>query len=151
MGIIRNIKKSLVLPELTATNKKETLTELATAVQAEYPSLTVKNVYETLLSREALGSTGLGEGIAIPHGKIRGLEEIVVCFGRSIRGIAFESLDSKPTHLFFLLLAPEDAAASYLSSLAELTRFLKNPSACGRLLQASGQEELYAILTETGE
>ncbi|MGV1100890.1 PTS sugar transporter subunit IIA [Thiovibrio sp. JS02] len=150
MGLIKEIRSSLILPELAATGKKEVLQELAAAIRMVYPALETAALYAALLEREELGSTGIGEGIAIPHGKIRGLDDIVICFGRSLRGIAFDALDGKPTHLFFLLVAPEDAAARYLSSLAELSRFLKNMPIRSRLLQAAGKEELLAIFTEAG-
>ncbi len=150
MGIIKEIRSALVLPELSATGKKEVLQELAAAISAEYPSLEAAAIHAALLAREELGSTAIGEGMAIPHGKIAGLTEIVVCFGRSLRGIAFDAPDGKPTHLFFLLVAPEESAARYLSCLAELSRFLKNLPLRGRLLQAKGQEELLAIFSEAG-
>ena len=150
MGIINQIKRALVLPALTASSKKEVLRELAGAVHHEQPQLDAETLYATLLDRENLGTTGIGDGIAIPHGKIKGLPAITICFGRSRQGIAFDALDSKPTHLFFLLLAPEEVAAPYLSCLAELSRFLKNPAIRDRLLNAEDTEELLAIFSEAG-
>ena len=150
MGIISRITPGLVLPALAATSKKEALRELAGAVHHEQPQLDAEMLYAILLERENLGTTGIGDGIAIPHGKITGLAEITICFGRSRQGIAFEALDGKPTHLFFLLLAPEEAAAPYLSSLAEISRFLKNPATRERLLHAGNIAELLAIFAEAG-
>lgn len=145
---MQKIRLSLILPDLAATSKKETLLELAAAVREEYPALSATDLRDILLEREALGSTGIDEGIAIPHGKIGGIGEIILCFGRSRRGIAFDAPDGKPTHLFFLLVAPADAAAQYLSSLARLSRFLKTPHIRSRLLLAENKEELAAILAE---
>lgn len=148
MNVISNLRDNLILPDLAATSKKEVLTELAAAVSSEYPELETTELYTILRERENLGSTGIGEGVAIPHGKIRGLDRITVCFGRSVRGVPFEAQDGKPAHLFFLLLAPEDAAASYLSCLAELSRFLKNPGTRNRLLKAADKKELAEIFAE---
>ena len=150
MGIINQIQPAMILPAMRAVSKKEALRELAAAAHAARPELDTETLYVVLQEREALGSTGIGEGIAIPHGKIKGLPGITVCFGRSKQGIPFEALDGKPAHLFFLLLAPAEVAASYLSCLAELSRFLKNPQNRNRLLQAEGSEELLAILAEAG-
>lgn len=148
MGLIKGIKKELVLPELGATSKKEVLQEMAEAVHRQYPDLSSSALYSILQERESLGSTGIGDAIAIPHGKIKGLNEITICFGRSNRGIAYDAMDGKPTHLFFLLLAPEDSAAQYLSCLAELSRFLKNSQIRSRLLQAETREDLLGIFQE---
>jgi PTS system nitrogen regulatory IIA component len=101
-----------------------------------------------LLEREELGSTGIGDGIAIPHGKLPAIKKIIVCFGRSVNGVAFDAVDNRPTHLFFLLIAPEAAAAPYLSSLAELSRFLKNSQTRSRLLLAEDTDEILAIFSE---
>lgn len=148
MGIISQIPSTLILPAMRAVSKKEALKELAAVVHGARPELDPEALYAILQERETLGSTGIGDGIAIPHGKLKGLPEITVCFGRSRQGIPFDSLDGKPAHLFFLLLAPEEVAAPYLSSLAELSRFLKNPQNRNRLLHAEGSEELLAILAE---
>lgn len=148
MGLIKQINESLVLPALAAGSKKELLHELAAAIHAEFPSLDTQTVFNILQEREALGSTGIGDGIAIPHGKLKNLQGITICFGRSRKGIPFDALDGKPTHLFFLLLAPEDAAAPYLSCLAELSRFLKNAQFRERLLSAETRQELLDIFAE---
>lgn len=149
MSVISELNDKMILPNLTATTKKEVLMELAEAVHAEWQNLDTKTLYTVLRERESLGSTGIGDGIAIPHGKVNGLSKITICFGRSVKGVPFDALDGKPAHLFFLLLAPEDAAASYLSSLAELSRFLKNPQTRTRLMLATEKQELAAIFSET--
>lgn len=147
MSVIRQISEKTILPELQATTKKEALTELSEAVHALYPELAAPALYETLRNRETLGSTGIGDGIAIPHGKIDGLDAIIILFGRSIRGVPFDAQDGKSVHLFFLLLAPSASAASYLSSLAEVSRFLKNPQTRDRLLHAASSHDLAEIFS----
>ena len=148
MGLISKIKKNLIIPELTATNKKEVLHELSAAVSHEYQELNAQTLYNILVERENLGSTGIGDSIAIPHGKVKDFGEIAICFGRSKEGIAFEALDDKPAHLFFLLIAPENTTTGYLSCLAELSRFLKNSQIRSRLIKADDLEELLAIFSE---
>ncbi len=148
MSVISDINPNMILPNLSAAAKKEVLLELAEAVHTEMPDLDTKDIFKVLRERESLGSTGIGDGIAIPHGKLKRLSKITICFGRSVRGVPFDSMDGKPAHLFFLLLAPEEAAASYLSSLAELSRFLKNPQNRSRLMLASDKEEIEAIFAE---
>lgn len=147
MSLISELSDKMILPDLTATSKKEVLMDLARAVQDEYPDLETEDLYAILRERESLGSTGIGEGIAIPHGKIKNLSKITICFARSIHGVPFDSIDGKPAHLFFLLLAPESAAGPYLSSLAELSRFLKNPHTREQLMQAQNKQELAEVFT----
>ncbi|MDA8164567.1 MAG: PTS sugar transporter subunit IIA [Desulfobacteraceae bacterium] len=134
--------------ELKAASKREALQELAGAACAGTPGLKRDQVYQALQEREGLGSTGIGEGIAIPHGKLKELDRIIICFGRSRAGVPFDAVDGKPVHLFFVLLAPESAAREYLHTLAQLSRFLKNPSVRARLLQAGTVQELSAIFRE---
>jgi PTS system nitrogen regulatory IIA component len=135
-------------PDLKAATKREALQELAAVASAGLPELRRDKVLQVLQDRENLGSTGIGEGIAIPHGKLKELDRILICFGRSRSGVPFDAVDSKPVHLFFVLLAPESAAREYLHTLAQLSRFLKNPSVRARLLQAGSQEELSGIFQE---
>lgn len=146
--LFNDLEDGRILPNLTAATKTEALLELAEAVHNSCPEIATDTLYEALREREALGSTGIGEGIAIPHGKIKGLERIVLCFGRSAKGVPFDALDSKPTHLFFLLLAPVHSAAAYLSCLARLSRFLKNITIRTRLMNASDKLEIAEILAE---
>ena len=102
----------------------------------------------TLLEREKLGSTGIQDGVAIPHGKFKTLPYMVVLFGRSMKGIDFQAFDNKPTHLFFVLLAPEEATSEHLKLLARLSRLLKKQSLREALLQAKDAEEIYQTLCE---
>ena len=136
----------LIIPALAAINKREVLRELAAAVCARQPELAPEKVRAALESREELGSTGIGDGVAIPHAKLAALtEEVLVC-GRSDQGIAFGSPDGRPVHLFFLLLAPTRSGSAYLARLAELARFLRDHQTVSRLLQAESREEIAAII-----
>ncbi len=101
-----------------------------------------------LNERERLGSTAIGDGIAIPHGKLKGITQILGVFGRSREGIDFDSLDGSPTHLFFLLVAPEDSASLHLKALARVSRLFKDGGFRQRLLDAADSDELYRLLKE---
>jgi PTS system nitrogen regulatory IIA component len=141
-----------VVSDLKATNKKEVLEELCTALVSLHPTLDRDRMVGILLDRERLGSTGVGEGVAIPHGKMGDLEGLIACFGRSTRGVAFDAVDDQPVSLFFLLFAPENSAGVHLKALAKISRLLKRPSVREELLQAGSKEDVYAILTrEDGE
>lgn len=144
------IKQAVIIPELVATTKKEVLRELAVAAAAKHPELDVDRLCEILEDREELGSTGIGEGVAIPHGKIPELAEMVLVFGRSTGGISFAAQDGRPIHLFFLLLSPAKTSAPYLGSLAELARFLRGQRVRAQLLQAESRKELANILRGKG-
>jgi PTS system nitrogen regulatory IIA component len=103
---------------------------------------------DVLLDREKLGSTGIGDGIAIPHGKLKGLESLVISFGRSRGGIDFESIDGKPVHIFFLLMAPESSTGQHLKALAKISRMLKDPEFRSDLMSAKNTEEIYRKIAE---
>ena len=136
-----------ILPALKAKNKKQALQELS-ASAALITGLPERDIFDTLLQRERLGSTGVGKGIAIPHGKIAGLKGIVGLFARLEKAVDFEAVDAEPVDLVFLLLAPESAGADHLKALARISRFLRIPSAVENLRAASTNEAVYAILTE---
>jgi nitrogen PTS system EIIA component len=146
MNAINDAEGVLIIPELSATTKKEALRELAAAAVEQAPHLDPDQLSAILEAREELGSTGIGDGVAIPHGKVPGLKEVLVVLGRSSKGVPFAAPDGRPIHLFFLLLAPSAAAAAYLSRLAELARFLRDSQVRARLLQAESREELAASL-----
>ncbi|HET97770.1 MAG TPA: PTS sugar transporter subunit IIA [Desulfurivibrio alkaliphilus] len=150
MTPISQAARALIIPEMTATSKKEALKELAAAARTAHPHLDPDYLYSILEAREELGSTGIGEGAAIPHGKVAGLEEMVLVCGRSVKGVAFAAQDGRPVHLFFLLLAPANSASPYLEHLAQLARFLQDHQTMARLLQAENREEMAAILGGNG-
>ncbi len=110
-----------------------------------------EDVSAVLLEREHLGSTGIGGGIAIPHGKLETVKSIAVGFGRSIKGIEFNSLDNRPVHLFFLLLTPEHSTGGHLKVLAQISKLLKMDQFKERLLAAGSQEQIHQIILENDE
>ena len=148
MKISEILGKNLLIPHLQSKNKKGVLEELAGVLVARGKLRDLDQVVEVLLDREKLGSTGIGDGIAIPHGKIKDLNGVVASFGRSPEGVDFESLDQKPAHLFFLLVAPENSAGVHLKALARISRLLKDPSFRKRLMEAGNEEELFQIISE---
>lgn len=148
MKITEMLRPEFVLEELKARSKREVLEELAGVfTKGKDPSGT-EAMLHVLLEREKLGSTGIGDGIAIPHGKLAGLEGMVVAFGRSREGVDFESLDGRPAYLFFLLMAPENSAGLHLKALAKISRMLKDGAFRKRLLDAKVQEDLFQIIME---
>ncbi len=142
------LKPQAVIDELKASNKKEVLEELCDVLGNLRPDLDKDKMVGILLDRERLGSTGVGEGVAMPHGKTNDLEGLVACFGKSLKGVTFDSVDEKPVHLFFLLFAPEKSAGDHLKALAKISRLLKRPTIREELLAATSKEKLYEILTQ---
>jgi nitrogen PTS system EIIA component len=148
MKITEILQREFVLEELKAQNKRDALAELAAVFAKGKIKVDPDVILHILLERERLGSTGIGDGIAIPHGKISGLDEMVIAFGRSRGGIAFEAMDGKPVHLFFLLMAPENSAGQHLKVLAKISRMLKDPDFRKSLLEAKMHEDLFRIIAE---
>ena len=148
MNITDILNEDSIIAELTSRDKKGVLEELV-SVLVEHGRLHDKErPVQVLLERERLGSTGIGDGIAIPHGKLKEIKGIVCSFGRTKAGIDFQSIDEKPAHLFFLLLAPEDSASEHLQALARLSRLLKDDQLRRRLMEANPKEEIYRIIAE---
>ena len=148
MNITDILDEDSVIVELTSRDKKGVLEELV-SVLVEHGKLKDKEKpVQILLERERLGSTGIGDGIAIPHGKMKEIKSIICSFGRTRTGIDFQSIDEKPTHLFFLLLAPEDSASEHLQALARLSRLLKDDQLRKRLLEADSKRKIYHIIAE---
>ncbi|MGD8253511.1 MAG: PTS sugar transporter subunit IIA [Syntrophobacterales bacterium] len=148
MKILDILYKECIIPELRSSTKKEVLEELTEALLNCKANLDKEALVEVLLERERLGSTGIGDGIAIPHGKVQDLDELVLSFGRSTQGIEFDSMDGRPTHLFFLLIAPENSAGIHLRALAKISRLLKSSHFRQRLLEAGTEEELFEVIQE---
>jgi PTS system nitrogen regulatory IIA component len=145
MKLLDILKKEAIIPELTARHKKEVLEELC-AVVADMKGLRKEPLLEVLLDREKLGSTGIGDGVGIPHGKSRLITDLLIACGRSREGVEFESMDGEPTHLFFLLLAPEDTTGVHLKALAKISRLLKDPTFRQEFLDAPGVTEIYDLI-----
>src|SRR5438045_4962397 len=135
MRIAEFLREDVVFPDLAATDKAGVLGEMCAGLARVYPALSAQKLTETLLEREKLGSTGIGEGVAIPHGKLPGLPGMLAAFGISRDGIDFEALDAKPTHLFFVLVAPENSAGLHLKALARVSRIFKQPDFRDRILR----------------
>ena len=125
-----------IISDLKAADKQGVLREFAEALARTGKVPDADELVRTLAAREALGSTGIGDGVAIPHAKLRGLGGIVMAFGRSRAGVGFDSLDGEPAKLFFLLVAPEDAPGEHLKALARISRLMKNGSLREALLKA---------------
>ncbi|MEZ5776056.1 MAG: PTS IIA-like nitrogen regulatory protein PtsN [Hyphomicrobiaceae bacterium] len=136
-----------VIPQLKAKSKKQVLHDLA-AIAAEQKGLDQRAVFETLLQRERLGSTGISKGIAIPHGRLATLKQIVCLFARIDEPVDFDALDGEKVDLVFLLLAPESAGADHLKALARISRLVREPAAIEKLRASSSRAALYSILTE---
>jgi len=140
--------EELVLPDLGARSKTDVLVELASVVARQHPELDKVRLVGALEDRERLNSTALGDGVAIPHGKLPGIRRVFAAFARSRAGVDFQSLDGKPTHLFFLLVAPEDSAGAHLKALARISRLLKDPAFRSRLLEAPDAHALFTIIRD---
>jgi PTS system nitrogen regulatory IIA component len=140
-----------IVAELKGTGKEEVLAELTGCLVAANPSLNREEVLRVLLDRERLGSTGIGDGVAIPHGKLNNLDQQLIAFGLSRKGVDFDAMDGKPARLFFLLIAPEDAVGVHLKSLARISKLLKAPTVRERLQKATDRQQIYRIIAEEEE
>ena len=128
MKIMEILVKDAVILDLGVRTKREVLAEMAASLAKVEPQIEADRLLEVLMEREALQSTGIGEGVAIPHGKLPGLGRLVATFARSREGIDFESIDGQPTHHFFLLVVPEHSGGQYLKALARISRFFRDPA-----------------------
>ncbi len=139
-----------ILPELKSRDKKDIIEELAVPV-AEIANVDHRELVNVLMERERLGSTGIGGGIGIPHGKMKTLDSLFVGFGISREGVDFESMDRKPTHIFFLLITPENSTGLHLKLLARISKLLKKESFRERLFDAADRKEIFEIIREEDE
>lgn len=140
-----------IIEELEAGNKEEVIRELAGVVAGNCEEIASIELARILLERESLGSTGIGEGVAIPHGKYPGITFLTGALGRSTKGIDFQSMDGKPAHLFFLLVAPENSAGLHLKALARISRLLKTERFRKKIMDAGSHGEMIEILREEDE
>lgn len=148
MKISELLNPGAIVAELKATEKNALLEELTAALASVEKGLDRALVVDVLKERERLGSTGIGEGVAIPHGKLKNIDHLMLSFGRSRAGIDFDAMDGRPSHLFFLLVAPEDSVGVHLKTLARISKLLKNAQVRDRLLLAADGSELFRIITE---
>lgn len=148
MKISELLDSSAIVADLKGTSKKEVLVELTEALLNADPKLDRDDVLRVLLERERLGSTGIGDGVAIPHGKLRDLDRLLISFGLSRQGVDFDSMDGKPARLFFLLVAPEESVGIHLKTLARISKLLKSPNVRERLQAAGDAATLHRIISE---
>ena len=148
MKILDILSPENVLSDLHGTTKLAVLEELASALAANHPEISRDRLVDVLLEREKLGSTAIGEGIAIPHGKLPKLAGVLAAFGRSRGGVDFQSLDGGLTQLFFLLVAPEDASGAHLKALARVSRLLRDKDFRQRLIVADSTDNIYRTIRQ---
>ncbi|MDO3379380.1 PTS sugar transporter subunit IIA [Geoalkalibacter halelectricus] len=148
MKISDLLKPNALVADLKAKDKNALLEELTDALARVEKGLDRKLVVDVLKERERLGSTGIGDGVAIPHGKLKNIDHLMLSFGRSRDGIDFDAMDGRPAHLFFLLIAPEDSVGVHLKTLARISKLLKNPQVRERLVQAADGGEIYRIIVD---
>jgi PTS system nitrogen regulatory IIA component len=148
MKIAEFLSLQAVVPDLSAKSKPEVLQELAASLARAHPGLKTERVVEVLQEREKLGSTGIGEGVAIPHGKLGGMSQLQAAFGLSREGVDFEAIDGRPTHLFFALVAPENSAGVHLKALARISRLFKNAGFRASILEARTADEIYRLIAQ---
>jgi PTS system nitrogen regulatory IIA component len=146
--VLDYLKEEWVIPELHGVDKGSVLKELSAVLVKPCQVASVEELLQVLLDREKLGSTGIGEGIAIPHGRLKKLKRFFISFGRSVKGVDFDSIDGKPSQLFFLVMAPENSAVDNLKLLGRIVTLLKDASFKRRLIEARSQKELFQIIAE---
>ena len=148
MKITDFLAAARIIPDLKGKDKRTVLQEMAHWLARQERSLDARKLFDTLLEREKISSTAIGEGVAIPHGRAAGIRKVLGVFARSIPGVDFDSLDGGPTYLFFVLIAPEDSAADHLKALARISRLLKDGSFRARLMEGKTQEEIFSVIEE---
>lgn len=146
MEMVELLAQDGVVANLKASSKKQALQELSQQA-ASLTGLHERVIFDVLLQREKLGTTGIGRGIAIPHGKMQELERLHGLFARLPKPIDFDAIDEQPVDLIFLLLAPESAGADHLKALARISRLLRDETVCAKLRGADDPEALFALLT----
>lgn len=147
MKILDFVRPDLVVPDIQAQDKPGVLAELAAHMASSIEGISPELLSRVLIERERLASTAIGEGVAIPHGKMA-VPRLVGCVGISRAGVDFDSMDGKPTHIFFVLVAPEGSTGVHLKALARISRLFKDPEFRNRLMQAQGAEALYRVIAD---
>jgi len=151
MKIMDYLKEEWVIPDLQGTDKRSVLKELSSVLVKPCQVASVEELLQVLLEREKLQSTGIGEGIAIPHGRLKKLKDFFICFGRSLKGVDFDSIDGKQSQIFFLVMAPENSAVENLKLLSRIVTLLKESSFKKKLIGASSRKELFETLSAEDE
>ena len=147
MDIAELISSKEIIPNLRVGSKKQALQELSKRA-AELTGQPERAIFEVLIQRERLGTTGVGQGIAIPHGKLPELDRLYALFARLETAVDFDAIDEQPVDLICLLLAPETAGADHLKALAQVSRLLRNKSVCEKIRGSDGPDAIYALLSE---
>ena len=142
------LKTDSIIANLAGTNKEEVLREITDFLQKLSLIKDKETLFNTLMEREKLGSTGIGENVAIPHGKSDELSQIVTVFGRSLKGVDFESLDQKPVHFVFMVIAPSNSTGQHLKALAHISRLFKNQDLREGILKLQDANQIYSLLLE---
>ena len=148
MKIMDILVRDAVILDLSSHAKRDVLSEMAHRLAAAEPGLDEQRLLEVLLERESLQSTGIGEGVAIPHGKLPGLKRLIASFARSRAGVDFESIDGLRTQLFFLLVVPEHSGGQHLKALARISRFFRDAAFRKALLEAERIEDVFRSIEE---
>ncbi len=151
MKISELLDPQAIVADLQAKDKRTTLAELTDSLISCESSLDREDVVAVLQEREKLGSTGIGDGVAIPHGKLAGIPELKLVFGRSHAGVDFESMDGQPAHLFFLLIAPEESVGVHLKTLARISKLLKDAAVRKKLMDAPDRQAIYQVILDQEE
>jgi PTS system nitrogen regulatory IIA component len=146
MKIMDILVRDAVILDVASDSKEMLLEEMARALSKSVPSLDTGRLLRVLVEREALQSTGIGEGVAIPHGKMPGLNDLVASFARSRKGLDFDSIDGQPTQLFFLLVVPEHSGGAHLKALARISRFFRDPAFRQKLIDAESLDAVFAAI-----
>jgi len=148
MKIIDIIKKDSIIANLVGTNKEEVLNEVTDFLLNKEIIKDKQVLLHTLIEREKLGSTGIGENVAIPHGKSDELSKVVMVFARSLKGLDFESLDQKPVHFVCVVIAPSKSTGQHLKALARISRIFKNKSLRDEILKLNDANQIYSLILE---
>ncbi len=151
MKIVDFVGPELIVPQLQAHEKSAVIRELADHLAAHVSGaqkIDREVLAKVLLERERLASTAIGEGVAIPHGKLDAVGKLVACVGRAPEGVDFDSMDGRPTHLFFVLVAPENSTGVHLKALARISRLFKDPEFRTRLMQAKDAQEIFKVIAD---
>lgn len=148
MKITDFLDASRIIPNLESKDKRAVLREMAEKMASQDPAVNADKLFTVLLEREKISSTAIGEGVAIPHGKMPGISKVSGIFARSPQGVSFDSLDGGLTYLFFLLVAPENSAADHLKALARISRVLKDSAFRSRLMDGRTKEEIFKAIQE---
>ena len=149
MKLSEILARENIIPELKAKDKQSVLGELAEVITSYDTNIDKEALVKVLIEREHLGSTGIGDGVAIPHGKLNSVKMPIVSFGRSKKGLDFDSMDGQPAFLFFLLLAPENSSGVHLQVLTKIARILKSSTFRKALMEVQSREEIYQTIIQT--